>query len=123
MRKRGSIVCKLRPCLPKGPTNCTHMHRSDRSVTAAIFANRTYFVDTPCTMWQHAFLPLEFALKRILNIFCGLHSLLSSMRTVSCPFHKLFQDPRFELCLVTSFASSKKHYTLLKKMTYQAQIY
>jgi hypothetical protein len=42
------------------------------------------------------------------------------MRTVSCPLHKLFQDPCFELCLVTRFACSKKHYTLLKKMIYQA---
>jgi hypothetical protein len=45
MRKRGSIVCKLRPCLPKGPTNAASM---DNVVTAAaIFANETYIVDTP----------------------------------------------------------------------------
>jgi hypothetical protein len=25
MRKRGSIVCKWRPCLPKGPTNSAQM--------------------------------------------------------------------------------------------------
>jgi hypothetical protein len=50
MRKRGSIVCKWRPCLPKGPTNCTHEHHSDRSAATAIFANGTYFVDTPRVM-------------------------------------------------------------------------
>jgi hypothetical protein len=44
MRKRGSIVCKLRPYLPKGPTNSARMRII---VTAAIFANGTYFVDTP----------------------------------------------------------------------------
>jgi hypothetical protein len=26
---------------------CMHVHHSDRSVAAAIFAKRTYFVDTP----------------------------------------------------------------------------
>jgi hypothetical protein len=31
---------------------CTHAHHSDRSVAAAIFANGTYFVDTPRTYWQ-----------------------------------------------------------------------
>jgi hypothetical protein len=25
MRKRGSIACKWRPCLPKGPTNSARM--------------------------------------------------------------------------------------------------
>jgi hypothetical protein len=33
MRKRGSIVCKLRPCLPKGPTNSARMRTI---VTAAL---------------------------------------------------------------------------------------
>jgi hypothetical protein len=28
---------------------CTHAHHIDRSVAAAIFANGTYFVDTPDT--------------------------------------------------------------------------
>jgi hypothetical protein len=50
MPKPGSIVCKLRPCLPKGPANCTYAHHSDRGVTAAIFAKGTYFVDTPRTI-------------------------------------------------------------------------
>jgi hypothetical protein len=49
MRKRGSIVCQLRPSLPKGPTNSARMQTidSDRCIAAAIFANRTYFVDMP----------------------------------------------------------------------------
>jgi hypothetical protein len=35
--------------VPSKRTNklCTHAHRRDRSAAAAIFANGTYFVDTP----------------------------------------------------------------------------
>jgi hypothetical protein len=46
MRKRGSIVCKLRS--KKTNKLYTHAHHSDRSVAAAIFANGIYFVDTLC---------------------------------------------------------------------------
>jgi hypothetical protein len=37
--------------VPSKRTNklCTHAHHTDRSVAAAIFANGTYFVDTPRT--------------------------------------------------------------------------
>jgi hypothetical protein len=34
---------------------CTHAHRRDRSVPAAIFANKNYFVDSPRTLLS--FLP------------------------------------------------------------------
>jgi hypothetical protein len=49
MSKHGSIVCKWRLCLPKGPINsaCIHAHHRDRSAAVAIFANGTYFMDTP----------------------------------------------------------------------------
>jgi hypothetical protein len=42
-------LCKSRPPLPKQRTNkpYTYAHRRDRSASAAIFANVTYFVDTP----------------------------------------------------------------------------
>jgi hypothetical protein len=36
MRKCGSIVCRLRPCLPKGPTNSARMRTI---VTAALQRN------------------------------------------------------------------------------------
>jgi ethanolamine utilization cobalamin adenosyltransferase len=29
---------------------CTHVHHRDRSAAATIFANGTYFVDTPCIL-------------------------------------------------------------------------
>jgi hypothetical protein len=38
VRKRGSVVCKWRPCLPKGPTNSAHVHHHDHSAAAAILA-------------------------------------------------------------------------------------
>jgi hypothetical protein len=51
MRKRGLIVCKLRPCDPKGPTNSARMHTIvTAAFAAAIFANGTYFVDMPSTL-------------------------------------------------------------------------
>jgi hypothetical protein len=52
MRKRDSIVCKLRPCLPKfrnaqqtprSSRMSTIVTDSDCSVAAGIFANGTYF--------------------------------------------------------------------------------
>jgi hypothetical protein len=41
---------------PKDQKLCTHAHRHDRSATAAVFANGTYFVYTPHTTDQDAFL-------------------------------------------------------------------
>jgi hypothetical protein len=48
MRKHVSIVRKLRPCLPEGPTNSARMaHHSDCSVAVVIFSDGTYFENTP----------------------------------------------------------------------------
>jgi hypothetical protein len=40
--------------VPSKRTNklCTHAHHSDRSAAAAIFANGTYFVDTPRIIYK-----------------------------------------------------------------------
>jgi hypothetical protein len=56
--------------MPSKSTNklCTHAHHGYRSVAAAIFANGTYFVDTPHTSAdtnklkriQHKFAALRF---------------------------------------------------------------
>jgi hypothetical protein len=50
MRKLGSISANS--SVPSKSTNklCTHARNSDHSVAAAIFANGTYFVDTPRTV-------------------------------------------------------------------------
>jgi hypothetical protein len=45
MRKRGSIVCKLCPCLPKGPTNSTCM----RTLVAA--ALQQQYLQTELILW------------------------------------------------------------------------
>jgi hypothetical protein len=45
MRKRGSIVCKLRPCLPKGPTNFARMRIF---VTAAL---QRQYLQTELILW------------------------------------------------------------------------
>jgi hypothetical protein len=47
MRKLGSIVCNRVRAFQKDQKLCTHAQHSDRGVAAAIFANGTYFVDTP----------------------------------------------------------------------------
>jgi hypothetical protein len=45
MRKLGSIVCKLRPCLPKGPTNSARMRTI---VTAAL---QRQYLQTKLILW------------------------------------------------------------------------
>jgi hypothetical protein len=45
MRKRGSIVCKLRPCLPKGPANFARMRTI---VTAAL---QRQYLQTELILW------------------------------------------------------------------------
>jgi hypothetical protein len=45
MRKRGSIVCKLRSCLPKGPTNSARMRNI---LTAAL---QRQFLQTELILW------------------------------------------------------------------------
>jgi hypothetical protein len=45
MCKRGSIVCKSRPCRPKGPTNSAHMHTV---VTAAL---QRQYLQTELILW------------------------------------------------------------------------
>jgi hypothetical protein len=45
MRKRGSIVCKWRPCLPKGPTNSAQMCTI---VTAAL---QRQYLQTELILW------------------------------------------------------------------------
>jgi hypothetical protein len=45
MGKRGSIACKLRPCLPKGPTNSARMRTI---VTAAL---QQQYLHTELILW------------------------------------------------------------------------
>jgi hypothetical protein len=45
MHKRGSIACKLRPCLPNGPTNSARMHTI---VTAAL---KWQYLQTEHILW------------------------------------------------------------------------
>jgi hypothetical protein len=45
MRERGSIVCKLRLCLPKGPTNSARMRTT---VTAAL---QRQYLQTELILW------------------------------------------------------------------------
>jgi hypothetical protein len=45
MRKHGSVVCKLCPCLPKGPTNSAHIRAI---VTAAL---QWQYLQTDLIMW------------------------------------------------------------------------
>jgi hypothetical protein len=45
VHKRGSIVCKLHPCLPKGPTNSAGMH------TIVIAALQQQYLQTELILW------------------------------------------------------------------------
>jgi hypothetical protein len=45
MRKRGSIVCKLRPCLPKGPINSASMR------TIVTVALQWQYLQTELILW------------------------------------------------------------------------
>jgi hypothetical protein len=47
MRKRGSIVCKWRPCLPKGPTNLAQMW----TIVTAVLQRR--YLQMELILWIH----------------------------------------------------------------------
>jgi hypothetical protein len=72
--------------VPSKRTNklCTHAHHSDRSAAMAIFANGTYFVDTPymhIRCWLH-WSPLTLASVYIRYILCCQFDILGCNATI-----------------------------------------
>jgi hypothetical protein len=57
---------------------CMHAHHSDHSVAVAVFANGTYFVNTPCIFASTSCFHIEIVLVLISILINKIHQMMTT---------------------------------------------